>query len=161
MSDNKTKILVATSVIEVGIDISNATVMMIEGADRFGLAQLHQFRGRVGRSKHQSYCFLFSDNNSPEVIKRLKLLVDCHDGFSLAQADLKLRGMGQLYGYQQSGFDNFKMADLSDLDSIAKVKTVVEDFIKTFLKSDNDYSLDNYPLIKIELDRLNFSGHTE
>ena len=160
-ADNKTKILVATSVIEVGIDISNATVMMIEGADRFGLAQLHQFRGRVGRSKHQSYCFLFSDNNSPEVIKRLKLLVDCHDGFSLAQADLKLRGMGQLYGYQQSGFDNFKMADLSDLDSIAKVKTVVEDFIKTFLKSDNDYSLDNYPLIKIELDRLNFSGHTE
>lgn len=115
-------VLVSTAVVEVGIDISNATVIMIEGADRFGLAQLHQFRGRVGRSGEQSFCLLLSDSSSPEVRTRLKLLEDTSDGLELAEADLRLRGPGDYFGTRQSGLPTLRQARLSDVDILESAR---------------------------------------
>ncbi|HET9847960.1 MAG TPA: ATP-dependent DNA helicase RecG [Candidatus Dormibacteraeota bacterium] len=109
----ETAILVSTSVVEVGIDIPNATVMMIEGAGRFGLAQLHQFRGRVGRGLHESVCLLFTDVDDPETMERLHAVVSHQSGFELAEIDLRLRGMGDLLGMRQHGHE-FSMANLLD-----------------------------------------------
>jgi ATP-dependent DNA helicase RecG len=115
-------ILVTTSVVEVGIDIPNATVMMIEGADRFGLAQLHQFRGRVGRGSDESWCFLFTDAEDPQSLKRLQAVVTNKSGFDLAEIDLDLRGWGDLAGYRQHGKD-FKMANLLDAALISDAQS--------------------------------------
>ena len=112
--DGELDILVSTAVVEVGIDVANATVMMIEGSDRFGLAQLHQFRGRVGRGEHKSYCILMSDSPSGVAKERLAALEEIHDGFQLAEVDLELRGPGDFFGTRQSGLPNLRMAQLSD-----------------------------------------------
>lgn len=114
-------ILVATSVVEVGIDVPNATVMLIEGAERFGLAQLHQFRGRVGRGAHPAFCLLFTDLDDAENLGRLQAVITHRSGFELAEIDLRLRGMGELYGERQHGFD-LKVADLFDLALIKQAR---------------------------------------
>ncbi len=119
-------ILVSTAVVEVGIDVPNATVMLIEGADRFGLAQLHQFRGRVGRGEHPSLCFLLADDPSPEAEERLSTVERTTDGFKLAQADLELRGPGELYGTRQSGYAGLRIASLLDAPLIAATRREAE-----------------------------------
>ena len=118
----ETKILVSTAVVEVGIDVPQATVMIIEGADRFGLAQLHQLRGRVGRAGEQAYCFLFSDTLTKNVKERLLALVRHTDGGKLAEIDLEIRGPGEFFGTVQHGFKKFKLAKLTDLALISKAR---------------------------------------
>lgn len=124
------QILVATPVVEVGIDIPKATIMAIEGAERFGLASLHQLRGRVGRSNLQSYCLLFSDSQNPFVTNRLKNMEKHHVGLELAEIDLKTRGPGEIYGTAQSGATGFKIASLSDLALIQKSRQASEKLFK-------------------------------
>jgi ATP-dependent DNA helicase RecG len=141
--DHRLDILVATTVIEVGIDIPNASVMVIEGADRFGLAQMHQLRGRVGRGAEQSYCLLLSDDPSWQAQERLKLLETVDDGFKLAEHDLRLRGSGDLFGTRQSGLPEMQAADLSDTDLIEKAR---QEAI-SLLRADPDLS-QHVPLAK-------------
>jgi ATP-dependent DNA helicase RecG len=126
----ETDILVATTVIEVGIDIPNASVMVIEGADRFGLAQMHQLRGRVGRGADQSFCLLLSDDPSASAEHRLQLLEDNNDGFALAEADLRLRGPGDYFGTRQSGLPEFQAADFSDLKMIETARREAMDLLR-------------------------------
>ena len=148
-ADNKIKILIATAVVEVGVDVPNASIMLIEGAERFGLSQLHQFRGRIGRDKYQSYCFLLSTNDeqSSQAAQRFKALIKYHDGLSISEIDLKLRGAGDLYGVDQSGFPELKIASLFDYYLIKKAKEVAERIIK------NNPDLSRYPLLKEKLNK--------
>ncbi|OGM28425.1 ATP-dependent DNA helicase RecG [Candidatus Woesebacteria bacterium RIFCSPLOWO2_01_FULL_39_61] len=125
-----TKVLVSTPVVEVGIDVANATIMVIEGAERFGLAQLHQLRGRVGRGSIKSYCLLITDSHSNVVFTRLKALTKSMSGFELAELDLKMRGPGEIFGKKQHGFLDLKIAAWSDTDLIKKSRSVAEEAIE-------------------------------
>ncbi|OIO51663.1 MAG: ATP-dependent DNA helicase RecG [Parcubacteria group bacterium CG1_02_58_44] len=137
------KVLVATSVIEVGVDVPNATVMCVEGADRFGLAQLHQFRGRVGRGEHQSYCFLFPANYGTAVRERLSAMEATDDGFVLAEKDLALRGPGDLLGVEQSGqLSELKFASVADMDLVRDTRVAAQSILE------DDPELDNHPVLR-------------
>jgi len=124
-------ILVATSVVEVGIDVPNSTVMLVEGAERFGLAQLHQFRGRVGRGGSAAYCMLVSDSPSPEAQERLQAVEATNDGFVLAQKDLEMRGPGEFLGTRQSGFPDLKLASVTDLQLVEAAREAARRFFET------------------------------
>lgn len=128
--DHKIDILVSTSVVEVGMDIPNATIMVIEGAERFGLSQLHQLRGRVGRGETQSFCFLFAEAEIPQVIQRLKKLEYIHDGLKLAELDLQIRGSGEIFGTRQSGDWDLKIASLSDLELIEQSRNAAKKILQ-------------------------------
>ena len=121
-------LLVATTVIEVGVDVPNASLMIIENPERLGLAQLHQLRGRVGRGVAQSFCvLLYKKPLSPKAVQRLQFMRDCQDGFALAEFDLQLRGPGEMFGTKQSGLTNLKIADLNrDKDLLPRVAVVAE-----------------------------------
>ena len=138
-SKGEIHIIVSTTVVEVGVNVPNATVMMIENAERFGLAQLHQLRGRVGRGEHQSYCILISNTESKETRQRLEVLNQSNDGFYIAREDLKSRGPGDLFGIRQSGMLEFKMADIFNDASVLQeaneaVKMITDDTVKLMLK---------------------------
>jgi ATP-dependent DNA helicase RecG len=140
-------ILVSTTVIEVGVDVPNATIMLIEDADRFGLAQVHQLRGRVGRGQHQGYCYLMPADSGPKS-KRLVALASSSDGFALAELDLKLRGPGAIYGQAQHGALDLRVARLDDKQLIMQARAAAERFIKS------QESLLNYPRLNTKVQKL-------
>lgn len=146
---NEIQILVSTTVVEVGIDVPNATVIMIENAERFGLAQLHQLRGRVGRGKHQSYCIFMSASKSDETKERLDILNHSNDGFFIAGEDLRLRGPGDLFGIRQSGILDFKVADVFQ---DAKVLQSASEEAKVILENDPELLLPCHAGLKEHID---------
>ncbi len=151
----ETDILVSTSVIEVGIDIPNAGVMMIEGAERFGLAQLHQFRGRVGRAEHQSFCFLFTDSPAKKTFQRLKALMFSENGFDLAEQDLKIRGPGEVFGQRQSGIPDLVMDSLADISLVTKTRQAAKEILI------EDPGLKKYPLLREKIQEFEKKVHLE
>jgi len=153
--DKKIDILVSTSVVEVGVDIPNATVMMIEGSEKFGLAQLHQFRGRVGRSDWQSYCFLFTDAPGIVYNRRLRALVNCQDGFELAEKDLAIRGPGDFAGQRQWGIPDLAMSSLSDTILVSKARNDAKEILQ------EDPQLKKYPWLKMRLGEFQKRIHLE
>lgn len=153
--NKKLDALVATSVVEVGVDVPNATVMIIEGAERFGLSQLHQFRGRVGRGEHQSYCFLFTSNTVADSTVRLNTLEKTNDGFKISEADLKLRGPGQFMGTAQSGIPDIAMESLSNIKIIEQAKLEAQRVVSF------DPELEKLPLVKKEVEKLGLVTHWE
>jgi ATP-dependent DNA helicase RecG len=139
------QVLVATAVVEVGVDVPNATVMMIEGAERFGLAQLHQFRGRVGRGAAKSHCLLLTDDPSENNLERLNLLTRIRDGFTLAEEDMRIRGMGELMGPRQHGMSDAAMAALRQPELLNEVRQEVERILES------DPGFEHHPLLKATL----------
>lgn len=149
-SENKIKLLVATTVIEVGVDVSNATVIMIENAERFGLSQLHQLRGRVGRGSEKSWCILVSDSNTDSSKERLKTMCTTRDGFKIADADLKLRGPGDFFGSRQHGLPELKISSLADTKNL-ELSRKIADFV---IWDSNNLLDDRYRGLKAEITRL-------
>ena len=144
--DNETQIIVSTTVIEVGVDVPNATVMVIEHGERFGLSQLHQLRGRVGRGKHKSYCFLISSSRGQEAKQRLGVLEQSQDGFFISEMDMRFRGPGEVLGTRQSGLPDFALASLvEDQEVLNLARDAAEKLIL------EDPNLSNYPKLKQEL----------
>ena len=148
-ANGNVQILVSTTVVEVGVDVPNATVMLIENADRFGLSQLHQLRGRVGRGKDKSFCILVSDNKSESSVERLKLLKSTSDGFKIADYDLKTRGPGDFFGTRQHGLPQLKIADMLEDTKILEQSRECAKFI---LK--DDPNLDCFPELCTQISNM-------
>ncbi len=153
--NKKSDILVSTSVVEVGVDVPNATCMVIEGADRFGLAQLHQFRGRVGRSKYQSYCLLFTDSSADKTGRRLKALTEAENGFDLAEKDLEIRGPGDFRGRRQWGMPDLAMESLKNIPLVEKTRQTAKEILE------KDPRLRSYPGLREKLDEFGERIHWE
>jgi ATP-dependent DNA helicase RecG len=153
--EHKTDILVSTSVIEVGVDVPNATIMMIEDADKFGLAQLYQFRGRVGRGEHQSFCFLLTESASKSTYQRLRSLIEAKNGFELAEKDLAIRGPGEFLGEEQTGVPDLAMKAVKNPELVKSSREAAEEILKT------DPELKNYPLLKKRLENFAKEVHLE
>ncbi len=151
----KTNVLVSTSVVEVGIDIKNATIMIIEGAERFGLAQLHQFRGRIGRGKDQSYCFLFTSTAEIRTTRRLQALLKSNDGFELAEKDLAIRGPGDMFGVRQWGIPDLIMASLKDVELIERTRLHAKQVLQ------QDPNLKKHPLLADRIKQFGKTIHLE
>jgi len=149
--NGKYSVIVSTTVIEVGIDIPNATLIVIENAERFGLSQLHQLRGRVGRSNNKSYCVLVCDSDTEEAKKGMKIMCSSTDGFVIAKEDLNMRGSGEFFGTRQHGVPEFKVANLyEDHDAISSCDRAC----KVIEKTDRELTLNSYPNLKLRIDRL-------
>ena len=153
--DKKYDVLVSTSVIEVGVDVPNATIMMIEGSERFGLAQLYQFRGRVGRGEHQSFCLLFTDSNSANAQKRLQFLITAKNGFELAEKDLLLRGPGQFLGESQTGLPDVAMDALKDIQLVKASRDAAKEIMS------NDPEFKKYPELAKKFQEFQKEIHLE
>ena len=145
----KFDILVSTTVVEVGVDVPNATVIMIENAERFGLSQLHQLRGRVGRSDKQSYCILVAQTASAQTKDKLSVLTQTNNGFIVAQKDLEIRGPGEFMGTRQSGMPDFGLADLvSDVKILELAREKAFEFVK-------NHDIEDFPLLRDEVYKMN------
>lgn len=158
MSDfknNKINILVSTSVVEVGVDIPNATIMMIEGSERFGLAQLYQFRGRVGRGAYQSFCLLFTESSSSATKQRLESIIEAKNGLELAEKDLKIRGPGEFLGEVQTGMPDIAMKALQNPDLVKFARDTAIELLK------EDGNLKKYPFLKKRLENFQAEVHWE
>jgi len=153
--NRKSDILVSTSVVEVGIDIPNATLMIIEGAERFGLAQLHQFRGRVGRSKYQSFCFLFTGSPAIKTTRRLQAILKSENGFELAEKDLAIRGPGEVFGARQWGIPDLVMASLTDVSLMEKTRFWAKEILQ------KNPQLKKYPLLADKIKEFGKKIHLE
>ena len=143
--------LVSTTVIEVGVDVPNATLMIIENAERFGLSQLHQLRGRVGRGENQSYCVMFCAPNQPIAQERMRVMCETNDGFKIAEEDLKLRGPGDFFGTKQHGVPEMRIANLfSDMNILKEAQTVAVHI----LEEDNKLENIKYKNIKQKIEQM-------
>ena len=147
---NRYALLVSTTVVEVGVDVPNASVMMIENAERFGLSQLHQLRGRVGRGSFQSYCILVSDARNPVTTERMRVICSTNDGFQIADEDLKMRGPGDFFGERQHGLPQMAIADFADTKALELSQKIADDILFTY----RDLRSDELRLLKAEVDRL-------
>ena len=154
-SSGKTKILVATSVVEVGVNVPNATMIIIEGAERFGLSQLHQLRGRVIRSNHQAYCFVFAESKGQKTKERMKALTTAKNGFELAEFDLSQRGSGELYGRKQWGISDIAM------EAIKNIKMVEASRTEALRLVEEDLEFKKYPLIRKYFEEQTHKIHFE
>lgn len=149
-SQGKTQLLVSTTVVEVGVDVPNAVIMVIENAERYGLSQLHQLRGRIGRGKYQSTCILITDAQNEDTLKRLKLFRDTADGFQIAEADLKLRGPGDFFGQRQHGLPQLKIADMTtDMEVLRQAQACAKKLL-----AQNALELPEYKGLRGEIRRL-------
>ena len=149
-SQGKTQLLVSTTVVEVGVDVPNAVIMVIENAERYGLSQLHQLRGRIGRGKYQSTCILITDAQNEDTLKRLKLFRDTADGFKIAEADLKLRGPGDFFGQRQHGLPQLKIADMTtDMEVLRQAQACAKKLL-----AENALELPEYKGLRGEIRRL-------
>ncbi|MGB7251417.1 MAG: helicase-related protein, partial [Phormidesmis sp.] len=151
--NQETQVLVSTTVVEVGVDVPNATVMLIEHAERFGLSQLHQLRGRVGRGGDRSFCLLMSNSKSDVAMQRLRVMEQSQDGFFISEMDMRFRGPGQVLGTRQSGLPDFALASLvEDQDVLELARTAATDLLEAKSQSGED-GLSQWPLMEKELER--------